>query len=501
MRVSRYYKLRRNQPTLDFVDVDLDRDLPFFIDPTILRVTDTPFTNECCAVLQDYFQSVLDAIVSKDNKKALRLLGELSEPNEVRLGLSKGRPRGRGIGADYAASIWGALQFSSAVRTGVIHDVEDTLLFIEGIGADRISDLVTNVIRRQLIGYTQGCCDLYGIPLVSAVLGPCWNPQRHEWEIQSERLPVPGNRPPILLVPRFIVRRFMSYEVDKYYSSEIIPFLRTQELQHNGELVQILQRKAPKGSKRPIPPRRVVYSDDIRAKYGDDKAAVLRLTEENPELLERYRERKRISLSPPLTLEELGAGVDLPKLFDRVHVLQTGEECAREFEDAIRDYLSALFGSQLSVPKREVRLHNNQKRIDLTFSNTATVGFFKFVSTHYPAANIMFECKNYAEDPSNPEVDQLLGRFSPTRGKLGFLVCRAISNRRKFVDRCIAASADQQGFVIGLDDLDLALLGAIAFDSGRTLVFLKARLDELVNRQYDSQVDEERKQIGRSLGK
>lgn len=41
MRVSEYYTLGLTQPSLDFVDVRLDTDVPLFIDPTALNLLDT----------------------------------------------------------------------------------------------------------------------------------------------------------------------------------------------------------------------------------------------------------------------------------------------------------------------------------------------------------------------------------------------------------------------------------------------------------------------------
>lgn len=478
----------QGQAALDFVDVDLDRDLPFYVDPTVLRVTDNEFTTQCCALIQDYFQTVLDAIRTKNDALALRILSELGEPNEVYLGLSAGTPRGRGIGSDYAESIWTALKNSAAVATGLIQDVEDSLLFIEGIGPDRISDLVVNVIRAELVQYTHECCDLYGIKAAGTFTAACWNPHLHEWESRAEALPMPKGKP-LLLVPRFIVRRHMNYAADRYYTQAIIPYLRSQELEQNGELVRIIKTPLKARRQKAAPPRKVVYSDDIRGKYGDDKAAILKITEQHPEVLERYREQKRVSLSPPPTLDELGSGADLGVLYQKVKAVKVGSD-AKSFEDGIRDLIAAIFSQDLSIPKREVKMHGSRKRVDLTFSNTATGGFFEFAAKHYPAANILFECKNYSTDPENPEIDQLLGRFSPSRGKLGFLVCREIKDRRAFVERCIGAAADDQGWVIGLDDRDLLRLSEIAFDQGTVLKFLKDRLDELVNRQFTASLYE-----------
>ena len=85
-------------------------------------------------------------------------------------------------------------------------------------------------------------------------------------------------------------------------------------------------------------------------------------------------------------------------------------------------------------------------------------GFFKWVATHYPAAHVFVECKNYGKEVGNPELDQLSSRFSPSRGQVGLLVCRSFQNKPLFTKRCIDTAKDSRGFIIALDDDDLALL-------------------------------------------
>jgi len=96
----------------------------------------------------------------------------------------------------------------------------------------------------------------------------------------------------------------------------------------------------------------------------------------------------------------------------------------------------------------------------LTYTNLALNGFFKWVATHYPAAHIFVECKNYGKEVGNPELDQLSGRFSPSRGQIGFLICRGFSNKRRFLESCADTARDSRGFILALDDNDLTRLVA-----------------------------------------
>lgn len=96
LRVSEVFKLGRTQPTLDFVDVNVRGDVPVFVDPRALRLLHSAWADECVSLVQNFFQTVLEAIRAGDDDAARNLLGVLREPNETHLGLSRGRARGRG---------------------------------------------------------------------------------------------------------------------------------------------------------------------------------------------------------------------------------------------------------------------------------------------------------------------------------------------------------------------------------------------------------------------
>lgn len=92
------------------------------------------------------------------------------------------------------------------------------------------------------------------------------------------------------------------------------------------------------------------------------------------------------------------------------------------------------------------------------------------------------ECKNYSGEVGNPELDQLAGRFSPTRGQFGILVCRHFDDKELFIARCRDTSMDQRGFIIPLDDDDLSSLvnSPRHFNGSIMLGFLKERFDRLI---------------------
>jgi hypothetical protein len=82
--------------------------------------------------------------------------------------------------------------------------------------------------------------------------------------------------------------------------------------------------------------------------------------------------------------------------------------------------------------------HEGRKRIDIVMENGAHTGIFYALPNirRLPCAYVPLECKNYGREVGNPELDQLAGRFSVNRGKVGFLCCREFQDRDLFIRRC-----------------------------------------------------------------
>lgn len=450
--MSRYFKLGRVQGTLDFVDVDTESDVPVFIDPMALSLLSTDWAHECQALIDDFFSTILELINAKNNASAIALLASLNEPNETHLGMSQGRSQGTAIGPDFAKQIFQKMAGSKAVTRGLITHLEESALMIPGIDRDRISDVTTNIIRGPLILYTQAMCQYYGIPTNSGVpTGPCWNPRRHTWEQTFSELPCTSYGS-LLLVPKIIVRRKLSLDAGEYYTKYIIPYLRQEEQTAASSLSRIANSKQKRITRK-----------FLENKYGAGKLVNEEHTLRNPELLQQYRDFRKIDPRVPLNHAELAECVrsdntDYDALLREVLKVKTGRASAKAYEDCIEKLLSAVFYPSLTHPKRESKLHDGRKRVDIDYANAATTGFFYWTSLHYPCAKIFVECKNYESDPSNPEMDQLAGRFSPSRGQVGLLVCRKIANKHLLLKRCRDTARDSRGYIVPLDDDDMLKL-------------------------------------------
>lgn len=452
MKISEKFNLGLTQAYLDFVDIDTETDLAVFIDPTALRDLESQWGRACASLVQQYFSTVLEYIKNKEHDNAKALLSNLKERNEFHIGYSSGRSRGSGFGNKSADLIWDALCNSKAATTGLLKDIEDSCLLIEGIGRDMISDAVCNIIRPKLIEYTQDMCRYYGIPLCPNInSGPIWNHQTKKWESQFVELPLADGHV-FLLIPKNIVRRKISYDFNEYYYHYILEELRVEHIRKQSSLVYFLKSGAPRVNKK-----------DLIKEYGQTKQSGIEQTLGRAHIFEKYKNDKENSPNPPLSNEQLAEVQNLPEidwgmLISELQAIPKGNKHADAYEKTLEKILTALFYPNLNYPVKQQNLHEGRKRVDIVFNNESKSGFFHWLTLHYPCSLIFVECKNYSNKISNPEIDQLSGRFSPNRGKVGLLIYRDSDNQSLLEQRCRDTAQDQRGFMIALSDSDIIQL-------------------------------------------
>ncbi|UFK92835.1 MULTISPECIES: hypothetical protein [Providencia] len=461
MRFSEYFKLNRSQAYLDFVDIPLNTDIPVFLDPGAIKSLDSNWGQELASHLQSFFSKVLKLIKAGKNGEAQKLLASLNERNEFHLGYSSGKSQGHGFGVSSAHSVWSALTQSKAVTSGLLKDLEDTALLIAGIGTDMISDAVSNILRGPLINYTQEICDYYGIKLTPNIdSGPIWDPHKGVWYNKFVSLPM-TTYGKVILVPKILVRHRLCLQYDEFYTHYLLPEMQDEHLRNNSSLVEILKN----GTRR-------VTKKSLKRKYGSHKPSVIEQTLQRPDVFEDYKQHKEKNPSAPLSheafneLEEIKDKIDVTLIFKKLKSVNTGAKQAGDYENLIEELFSVIFYPSLCYPIKQYPIHHGRKRIDITYNNEAKYGFFNWLSQHYFCPKIYVECKNYTSDVSNPELDQLSGRFSRNRGNVGILVCRKINDKKLFRQRCLDTANDGRGYIIAIDDDDLEVLCKEYMDGG-----------------------------------
>ncbi len=304
-RFSEYFGINKPQQELDFVDILLTTDLPVYVDPYAFKVGLDDKAVVCNNLVVDFFETILDCIRTGRDHRGRRLLDNLNEPNETRLGVSSTSPQGRGVGKLQAGQVYDKLAKSEAVKTGLLRDLSDCELLIPGISQDKISDITTNIIRGELAAFTAEQCFKYGVPLRRIPRGVAWLEDQHAWKNDTAFLPIYENSP-IILIPRWMIRRKIAADHQEYYRDFVLTFLQQENLDTASGLVEVLQN-----GKRRVTKKR------LSEQYPCNKDWLREFSEKNKEVFDRYREYLNDKLS------EMN-GSELEKFIRDVQLLHGG---------------------------------------------------------------------------------------------------------------------------------------------------------------------------------
>jgi hypothetical protein len=453
MKLSERLNLNKSQRELDFIDIDLLGDMPLFIDPYFLSIRETNWCKKANNTLHDFFECIVNLVRAGKIDEAKELFDYLHEPNETNLGLSSGLPKGKGVGKNDTDRMFKRIIKSKAIQTGLVQHLEDTTIFVDRIGKDKLSDMATNIIRKHLIDYTQSQCYLLDIPLTENLpTGYYWDTSRELWVNEFDKMLFIDGKV-VLLVPKIIVSYNSSYTPQKYYQHFILYFLQQEHLRLNSALVETRRTKKGKITKKVT---KKALKNSV-APY--DKDFIRAFTLKNMGVYEEFK-KDVAKQGKPIDVKDL-ENFNFKEfsnfLAKKLKELPKGKKHADDYHVLIIGILNFLFYPQLTNPQKEYKTHNGRKRIDIIFDNAAEGGFFRQLHeiSNIPCVYIIIECKNYTDDPVNPELDQLSGRFSPNKGKFGILMCREIKDERLFNQRCTDTFQEDRGLIIGLTDSDL----------------------------------------------
>ncbi|QTE96358.1 hypothetical protein [Shewanella algae] len=190
---------------LDVIDVLLEADSHLFIDPMLLSLSKHPEMNLGAAKsYQDKFTLIIKLLSASKDKNDAAWKGaknqfKFSEVSWTCLGYGSGT-RGSGFGKDLVGK---TLETAAQIISLGVEDPDLFMamaLFEEGIGADRISDMTTNIIVHDLVAFNHRVNKVLKLPVKDVTVGYGANKK-----IQS-LIVNPLTNQPLLLVPRDIVR-------------------------------------------------------------------------------------------------------------------------------------------------------------------------------------------------------------------------------------------------------------------------------------------------------
>jgi len=453
-KFSEYFRINAPQSQLDFVDINTDFDTPVYVDPYAIEIRNDIWSGEASNLIRGFFLEVLEALRLGDDARAQNLMSHLHEPYETYLGVSEGKPQGKGVGHKQSRQMINAIRSSAAFRSGLLSDLSEMALFVEYVDRDKISDLTTNIIRKKLVQYTQEQCSLYGIPVQQYNGPPAWDATLKNWRSEYFDLPHIEEKP-VLLVPKYIVRRRLSLDSQEFYNKQITDFLMAEHLKANSGLVTLLKGKQK------------ILKKDVRAAHPKSKELISDLVAKHPGILALY---KRLASNEGRILvntsdDDQSVAQSCIDLITELEKIPAGAAAADRYHMWAMHALTLCFYPDLIQPHKEWEINQGRKRLDIVFTNAANQGFFaqRRDANNTAATMVIVECKNYSTDIANPEIDQLLGRFDNNRGRFGIIACRNVDNEARLMERQRDLAKGGQAFILTLTDQDfVAILNAKA---------------------------------------
>jgi hypothetical protein len=197
VRFSETFQVVRNSSEDDWFDALMPVDTPLYIDPFLIWNEDAGFWSDAHSHLINFFDIVFQMIRESGGderhaswRQAANLL-LFPEPAEFRLGVAEGSPLGSGSGSGLQADMLAGIKTANDVGMRHIAHMESIALFQGGMGVDRISDAVCNVLKSYFIKYTKDIAERHDVPTVSVeVRNASWSGEFRKWVSERHNLPV-----------------------------------------------------------------------------------------------------------------------------------------------------------------------------------------------------------------------------------------------------------------------------------------------------------------------
>ncbi|ARI78244.1 hypothetical protein [Halobacillus mangrovi] len=288
MRVSEFFELDARQSELDFVDVNIERDIELYVDPCWIHTIQEPWFIEATNTIEDFFNHILNLYEHNQYEEAKELFHYSREPNEICFGLSTNAPEGTGASAAMLEKVFDNILEAQMIDNGLIERLEDIHVFVEDFGQDRLSDLVVNIIRMHLVEYTTEQCDRYEFDIneEERQLAHYWNVETHSWE-ECNRSPLVINGKDILLVPKAIAVKNFKYNAGQYCTHFVLSRRKEYHLTNDTGLVR--REPTKKGEVIPKVYKKDIREQEIKEPGKSEKQYVREITEQDRDLIQQFR--------------------------------------------------------------------------------------------------------------------------------------------------------------------------------------------------------------------
>lgn len=288
MNFSEFFGLEiAGHADVSFVDVDLSTDTRLFLDASLIQGSEDSWCRQSHRVLDSFFSTVFGYCENDEIKKLANVMQYGHEPNETRLGLSESKPQGRGASPEMLVEIFGGIGAFLRGPNPLIVSPMDLCVFVKNFAEDRMSDLITNVLRKQLHEFTLQECERYDIPLSDqeTEIGWYWDIRARRWKMLMGRSLIADGKE-LLLVPKSIIRHYYIYGVETYIFQFAIPTRQKYHLENVTNLAQLKHSKR-RGDYYDEPTKKTVYKREIKG--NDHKVYARKYCLNNPDTLRDFR--------------------------------------------------------------------------------------------------------------------------------------------------------------------------------------------------------------------
>lgn len=236
------------------------------------------------------YSNVFECCRSKNHQRLHELVAFGKEPNETKLGLSIEQSQGKGSKPESLYRIFKTISVQCLIEKGIVKNPSELCIFVSNFAEDRMSDLITNIIRGQLYKFTIEQCNKHSILLSSKAckIGQCWDVRTKKW-ISLDGTPLIINGRKILLVPKIIVRRKFIISAAQYIQKHVLTYRQSYHLEKRTGLSHRRYSKK-RGHYYVAPSKKEVYEKEIKGQ--DHKDFARNFAEQNPDIADEFRKRQ-----------------------------------------------------------------------------------------------------------------------------------------------------------------------------------------------------------------
>lgn len=280
-KVSDVFYLQKNQKELDFADVNLNSDNKLFIAPGLVsKSTDVKVAEIGSAKIINYFDRIFSLMMENDLFNVRRLCSYSNECNATKLGYSVNKSIGRGVSEQNLNKLFnGICKLSTLLKDNnenpmYLFQPDALKVFVYNFGPDRLSDLVTSIIKKELVEYSLSQAKKYGLPISfdKKNIGFYWDMELHDWrEIEEHVIMGPGGDY-LLLVPKQILTSEKNVDTRKFVQNYVFKRKQSEHLANNSSLCTV--KKLKNGKIKVFQPSlKTLWQEEVYRKYKNKRTA------------------------------------------------------------------------------------------------------------------------------------------------------------------------------------------------------------------------------------